>query len=159
MFPDAPEEMKTLLKSQHDALCAKGKHSLRWSKEAIGICLSLWARSPKTFQDLCDSNTLILPSGRHLRRYKNRVSQASGLTDDMFKWMYEAAKHAKVPTYGMAGGILHDETKIQPDLVMSMEGGTPRLVGWVDTSQAGNDLRYLREGTVEQHLASQVLLV
>ena len=68
-FPSATSEMKVLLKAQQDML-KHNKQARRWDKRIISICLSMWVRSPHTYQDLIDSNMLILPSGRHLRRTK-----------------------------------------------------------------------------------------
>ena len=31
---------------------------------------------------------LILPSGRQLRKYKNKVNQEPGLNDEVLNWMY-----------------------------------------------------------------------
>ena len=79
IFPEAPSEMKTLLKAQHEALKSKSPNARRWSKDVISLCLSIWVRSPASYQNLKDSNMLILPSGRQLRRYKNVVQQTSGM--------------------------------------------------------------------------------
>ncbi|KAL3856900.1 hypothetical protein ACJMK2_011606 [Sinanodonta woodiana] len=88
----------------------------------------------------------MLPTGRYLRRYKNRVPQEAGPQDEVFLWMYQAANDANVPEERWAGGLIHDETKIQQDLVLDMRGGKLHLVGWVDTGVEGNDLRTVEQG-------------
>ncbi|KAL3873574.1 hypothetical protein ACJMK2_036671 [Sinanodonta woodiana] len=72
----------------------------------------------------------------------------AGPQDEVFLWMYmyQAANDANVPEEGWAGGLIHDETKIQQDLVLDMRGGKLHLVGWVDTGVEGNDLRTVELG-------------
>ena len=82
-------------------------------------------RSPKVYEELKDSNMLILSSGRQLGRYKNKIPQGTGVNDDILKWMHSAAKDINLCPDGWSGGLIHDETAIQPDLVMSYSGGIP----------------------------------
>ena len=53
--------------------------------------LNLWARCRQSYGDLKDSNMLILPSGRQLARYKNAVTQAPGIQQQMLEWMDQSA--------------------------------------------------------------------
>lgn len=46
----------------------------------------------------------------------------------------------------MAGGLLiHDETKLQGDLIMKMKNGIPKLVGWADCGEDATNMR-IKEG-------------
>ncbi|KAL3832244.1 hypothetical protein ACJMK2_023904 [Sinanodonta woodiana] len=157
-FPNAPEDMKLLLQSHSAALKANSPNGRRWNKRVISICLALLVRSPRTYQDIADSTMMMLPTGRHLRRYKNSSTEA-GLQDEVFLWMYQAANYANVPEEGSAGGLIHDERKTQQDLVLDMRGGKLHLVGWVDTGVEGNDLRTVEQGKVEQKLATEVIQI
>lgn len=148
MLPGATSEMKSLIISQREALKAKVPTLRRWSSSIVSLCLSMFVRSPKLYKELKDSGTLILPSGRQLQRYKNYIPQKAGLNVEVFKWMHLAAVEAKVPDHGRAGGLIHDEMKIQDDLVLSMRNGTPKLVGWIDTGEEAQNLRILKEGKV-----------
>jgi hypothetical protein len=38
---------------------------------------------------------LVLPSGRLLRKYKNKIPQCAGLNEDMFRWILEAAREGQ----------------------------------------------------------------
>ena len=116
VFPNATEEMKVLLKS-HEALTSKRR---KWNKDVLSVCLTLWVHIPKTYQTLQDSNMLILPSGRQLRRYKNIIPQHSGLNQEVLYWMYQAAQEANLPNHGRAGGLHHDETRVQEDIFLDM---------------------------------------
>ncbi|KAL3842007.1 hypothetical protein ACJMK2_020080 [Sinanodonta woodiana] len=120
--------MILLLQSQSSPLKANSPNGRRWNKKVISICLALWVRSPRTYQDIVDSTMMILPTGRHLRRYKNRVPQEAGPQDEVFLWMYQAANDANVPDEGFADGLIHNETKIQQDLVLDTRGGKLHLV-------------------------------
>lgn len=135
VFPGASTEMKTLLQSQAQALKCKNRKSIRWDKKILSLCLSMWIRSPANYQQLRESNFLILPSGRQLRKYKNEVPQKSGINDEILHWMYSAAKEQNLEEKGYSGGLVHDETKIQEGLVLSMKGGYPNQIGWVDTGE------------------------
>ena len=75
IFPGASKEMKALLLTQRDALIAKDPHLRRWDSSFITMCLNMWLRSPRSYQDLKASNMLILPSGRMLQRHKNKIQQ------------------------------------------------------------------------------------
>lgn len=85
IFPNAPENMKDFLMAQHKILSVPKNHEKRvWDQSVIKTCLNIWARSAKSYEDLLDSNILKLPPGRNLRRYKNAVTQESGISDDIF---------------------------------------------------------------------------
>lgn len=106
---------------------------MNWDQSVITTCLNIWARSPKSYEDLLDSNILKLPSGRNLRRYKNAVTQESGISDEIFHCMRKTAEKANLPDAGYYGGLLHDEAKIQQDPIINCKGKTNQLIGWVDT--------------------------
>lgn len=55
--------------------------------------------------------------------------------------------------------LVHDETKIQEDLVINTKGCENQLVGWVDTGDEGESLKILKEKTVNKTLATEVLQV
>lgn len=111
------------------------------------------------YSDLKDSQMLILPSGRQMQRYKNFIPQQAGLNKDVLSRMYHAAAADNLPPNGWAGGLIHDETKVQGDVVLSFRNGTPKLVGWVDTGEEGKNLRIIKEGSVTQKLANEAFQV
>jgi hypothetical protein len=106
-----------------------------------------------------DSNMIILPSGRQLQRYKNTVEQSPGLKTDMLRWMHQAAVKGNVTAAGRKGGIMHDEMKIQSDLVMRKAGTDIMLSGWVDTGEEAFNWSLLKSGEMSRKLASHVLQV
>jgi hypothetical protein len=38
----------------------------------------------------------------------------------------------KLSPNGWVGGIHHDETRVQQDLIVDMQDGIPSLIGWID---------------------------
>ena len=56
---------------------------------------------------------LLYLAGRHLRMYKNSITQEAGPDPDLFKWMAMEAKRAKLTKAGYAGSVSLDEVKIQ----------------------------------------------
>jgi len=140
-------------------LSAKSCSGRRWSKKVIKACLGLWLRSPLAYENIKDSCLFILPSGRQLRRYKKYVPQEPGIHNYMLRWMFESAKQVNLPNEGYFGGLIHDETKIQQDLVWKKSGIAIALVGFVDTGPEGTSVKTLKKGKVEQTIASEVLQV
>ena len=77
IFPGASPEMKDFLSIQHNILSSK---SIKWDKSVIKTCLSMWSRSVSCYEELRDSHIFVLPSGRHLRRFKNHLHRQRGST-------------------------------------------------------------------------------
>lgn len=103
--------------------------------------MNLWSRSPQSYKDLQSSGVLILPSGRQLQKYKNFVKQDTGINKDVFRWKANVAKQHNIPAAGYHGGLIHDETRIQQDLVMNCKGKSAELIGWIDIGEEGNNIR------------------
>jgi hypothetical protein len=159
MFPNAPPHMKTFLQDQFNALNCADSRQHRWSPETIKMCLNLWTKSPKAFNDMKASGFMIMPSGRLLQKYKNAASQNAGINNDVFRWMHQAAQDCNLPTAGWYGGLVHDEMKIQQDLMLSTKGARNTLVGWVDTTDEGRDIHMIKTKSVNQELATEVFQV
>lgn len=161
IFPGASPEMKDFLSIQHNILSSKSIKCLKWDKSVIKTCLSMWSRSVSCYEELRDSHIFVLPSGRHLRRFKNSSPQTAGINEEIFRWMLNSAKQVNLPVSGYYGGILHVhvEAKIQEDLVIKVKGGTNELIGWVDTGDEGDNLRILKEQNVTKKLATDVLQI
>ena len=159
VFPNATADMKCLLESQRKVFNCKDRKGMKWDKRILSMCLSLWVRSPKNYQDIRDSNMLILPSGRQLRKYRNKVNLEPRLNDEVLNWMYMAAKENQLEEHGYAGGLVHDETKIQEGIALDMSSGFPKLIGWIDTGEENLHAKILKEKTMKSTLATHVLQV
>ena len=159
IFPGASPEMKGFLESQRQALQASGLKQRRWDKSMIKTCLSLWCRSPNSYKELKENNIFVLPSGNLLQRYKNAIPQNVGIQPETLRWMANTAKKQGIPRSGYYGGLVHDETKIQEDLVLNTKGKDDKLIGWIHTGNEAQMLLVLKEKTVQQTIATQVLQV
>jgi hypothetical protein len=82
-----------------------------------------------------NSKMLILPSGKTLQRHKNKLPSLHTINDEALRWMNQSADAANIPPAGRRGGLMHDETKLQEDLVCIYKGSTMKLIGLVDTGE------------------------
>jgi hypothetical protein len=156
ILPTAPFKMKLLLQSQYDALQVKdSRQRSRWDKDVIKACLNLWSTSPQPYRYLL----LILPSGRQLQKYKNCVKQETGINKDVFRWMANVAKQHNIPPAGYLGGLIHDESRIQQDLVMNCKGKSAELIGWVYTGDEGYNIKVAKSQFIESALATEVFQI
>jgi hypothetical protein len=57
----------------------RNPHGRRWDKDIARLCLTLWCRSPRGYNELRNSKFIILPSQKILQRYKNTVDQEAGI--------------------------------------------------------------------------------
>lgn len=122
IMPSCSPEFKVLLESQiKNSSDTKDPRFRRWNPDVISICLTMYSRSPKAYADLKQSNSLILPSGRLLRYYKNSVSQQPGFVNENLQWMLKEADRKGIPASGRRGGLQLDEMQIQDDLQVCLE--------------------------------------
>lgn len=149
IFPGASPEMKGFLESQRQALQASGLKQRRWDKSMIKTCLSLWSRSPKSYNKLKENNIFVLPSGNLLQRYKNAIPQNAGIQSETLRWMTNTAKKQGLPNSWYYGGLVHDDTKIQEALVLNTNGKEDKLIGWIDIGNEAQMLRVMNEKTVK----------
>ena len=77
------------------------------------MCLSLWIKSPKVYEELRQSGVIVLPSGRLLSLYKNSVWQKPGLNEEVLDWMVRGADKLSLSSFGREGGLILDEMAIQ----------------------------------------------
>ena len=72
------------------------------------------------------------------------------------------AKHCKKSRFAslwLLRRIDSNETKIQEDLVINTKRRQDELIGWIDTGDEAHTFWVLKEKTVQQTLASQVLQI
>ena len=155
IIPNCPQEFKTLLQSQAQHFNSKNKKSNRWPQEIIQLCLTLWTRSPRSYQDLAKSGFLALPSGRLLHYYKSSVKQTPGFNSTLLKWMNKEAIRQQVSN--RQGGLLLDEMAIQEDLQICKRGGTFSLMGFTDMGAEANSVEILTKGKKVSQLATHVM--
>ena len=131
----------TLIESQLKNSSVDDAHARQWDPEIIQLSLSMWTRSPRTYEHLSNSGNLILPSAVTLSRYKNSVQQKTGINNDMLKWMYMEALHEHLPDTGYYGGLILDEMSIQPDLQIVRRAGNSHMLGLVDLGKEADGIK------------------
>ena len=160
LIPGAPEEFKMLLQSQVQHFKKNrdnNKCPNRWPQEITQLCLSLWTRSPRSYEDLCKSGFLKLPSVRLLQYYKSSVKHTTGINHVNLKWMYQEAQRNRIQD--REGGLLIDEMAIQEDLQISKRDGEFKFVGFVDMGAECNKMHILMKGESQNKLATHVLQI
>jgi len=83
LVPNGSSEMVDLLLSQIKNTANRDKRQNKWQKSVIQTCLTLWSRSPKSYETLRSSGMLVLPSEYLLVLYKNCVNQVTGFNDEV----------------------------------------------------------------------------
>jgi hypothetical protein len=159
LIPNASNEFYVLVTNQKEVLAKSDPRGNRWSKELIGLCLTLYIRSPASYSELASSNFLKLPSTRLLALYKNCVPYHTGANQHQVTWMYKEANRLNIPHEGRQGGLIFDEMSIQPDLqlVRSGDGTGSTLLGLENINPESNALNKLKRGKVDCPLADHVL--
>ena len=139
------EQVKT---AQHSD--ARGR---RYDKEILSLALTLWTRSPKSYNELIKAGFLF-PSPNTLSLYKNCVHQKPGINPDMMQWMYNEAHRNNIPA---VGGLLLDEMNIQKDLQISNKGGQWTMVGFPYLGEGSTAMTKMTKGKNNLDLADHVL--
>lgn len=117
---EVPEKMMEFFVSQAESLKVNPK-GRRWNKDIIRMCLTLYCRSPRGYEDLYRSGFVVLPSQRLIQRYKNKVQHEAGINKDILNWMKNGAIMNDLSKDGYEGGLMIDEMSIQEDLTYNFE--------------------------------------
>ena len=97
----------------------------------ITYCLSLAAKSPSCYEELRNSNILVLPRQRTLIDYKNYIRPQRGFQDRVVEELQSLTNmYFDVQSYVV---LLFDEMKIKSNLVFDKV--TDELIGCVDLSE------------------------
>lgn len=150
-----PPFMKFFWEEQQKYLSAN-KTGVRYHPMIIRYCLGLAAKSPAFYDDIrYDKNNetgiLMLPSRRRLRDYKNYIRPTQGFNKDVIKELVKITENfSNEERYCL---ILHDEMKIQEDLVWDKHTG--HLIGYVDLGDVELNYAALKK---TDDIASHVLV-
>lgn len=124
---------------------------VRYHPMIIRYCLSLVAKSPACYEELCRSKILKLPSQRTLRDYKSCIRPHTGFQEKVIEDLKEQTNsYFDVQRYMV---LLFDEMKITSNLVFDKFTG--ELIGYIDLGDP--DINF---GTLEKadKLASHALV-
>ena len=118
----------SLFWQEQKKLLSSSKTGVRYHPMLIRYCLSLAAKSPSCYEELRNSNILILPSQRTLRDYKNFIRPKRGFQDHVVEELQKLTNsYFDVQRYVV---LLFDEMKINSNLVFDKVTG--ELIGYVD---------------------------
>ena len=118
----------SLFSQQQKKLFSSTKTGVRYHPMLIRYCLSLAAKSPSCYEELRNSNILVLPSQRTLRDYKNFIRPKRGFQDHVVEELQSLTNmYFDVQRYVI---LLFDEMKIKSNLVFDKVTG--ELIGYVD---------------------------
>ena len=118
----------SLFWQQQKKLFSSTKTGVRYHPMLIRYCLSLAAKSPSCYEELRNSNILVLPSQRTLRDYKNFIRPKRGFQDHVVEELQSLTNmYFDVQHYVI---LLFDEMKIKSNLVFDKVTG--ELIGYVD---------------------------
>lgn len=151
-----PEKAQSFLLSQTQFVNLN-PHARRWDKDIIRMCLSIYCRSPRAYEDLAKSGFMVLPSKCLLQTYKNRVQHEPGIQKDILHWMKNEALAQNIGLGGYEGGIMLDEMSIQEDLELRKKGNSFEIIGFNEGLDETNYMKTLCSGKESLQLASHVL--
>lgn len=83
------------------------------TNRVIEVCLRLWHRSKKGYEELRNSGLFKLPSGRTLELKKNAVRQSPGIQKEILLAMKQLAIEKELPVTAYHGFIVFDEMSVQ----------------------------------------------
>ena len=118
----------SLFWQQQKKLFSSTKTGVRYHPMLIRYCLSLAAKSRSCYEELRNSNILVMPSQRTLRDYKTFIWPKRGFQDHVVKELQSLTNmYFDVQRYVV---LLFDEMKIKSNLVFDKVTG--ELIGYVD---------------------------
>ena len=113
-----PESAQYLLwEEQKKQAALSNKKSMRWHPVMIRWCISIFLKSPGTYELLRNSGFLKLPSRKKLQKYTNFTDPKCGFNPDVFQSLLKEAQKFKENQHI---GIVHDEMKIKSGLVFRL---------------------------------------
>lgn len=152
-----PSNLRILLENQIRNSKDMDARQRKWNPEVISVALGLYLKSPTAYEQLKNTNMLILPSKRLLQYYKNSVKQSVGISVDNLQWMAMECSRQSIPDYGKHGGLVIDEMAIQDDLIIERVGDVWKLVGMVDMGETNNNIAVICKKDKKVELATHVL--
>ena len=111
---------------------------IRWHPLMIKWCLNIKLRSSSAYTAIRNSGFIKLPSERTLRDYTHWTKISSGFQPSSFERLLFEANYKELEDWQKFIILLHDEVKIQSDLVYSKHTG--ELIGFVNVGDINNAL-------------------
>ena len=156
LFP--PDSVQSLLWEQQKKQAAlSNKHSMKWHPVMIRWCVSLYLKSPSTYEHLKTSGFLTLPHKSTILQYANFTEPTPGLNIEVVKHLINEIKGYNKMQRNV--GLLYDEMKIKSGLVYNRHNG--KLIGFTELGNINNELEEFKnkiEGDIEHKpLATHII--
>ena len=142
----------TLFWQQQKKLFKCSNKGVRFHPMLIRFCLSLWPKSSSAYEELRNSNVLVLPSSRTLRDYKNFIQPKTGFRKEVLNDLTGLTSNFIGNQRHIA--ILIDEMKIKSNPVFDKHMG--KLIGFVDLEDT--DKNFTSIDREDENLASHALV-
>ena len=123
MFP-----LMKMFWEEQNKLQSSNPHGVKYHPMLIRFCLSLYAKSASTYEELCSSNILTLPSQPTLRDYRNAIKPQAGFNPEVIQQLCDNTND--LTGYQRYVVISMDEMKIKDKLVN--DKSSEELIGFVD---------------------------
>ena len=140
-------------KQQIDALLCSNLKQMRWHPLVIRWCLSIKLRSPSTYEAMCKSGLLKLPSQRTLRDYTHVIKPSSGFSDEVDEMLMKEGRINEIEEWQKHVVLIFDEMHIKEDLVFDKTTG--ELKGFIRLGNINDHLLNL-ESALSDDCASQM---
>ena len=113
---------------QQKQLSRESPHAIKYHPMIIRFCLSIASKSASAYDELRNSNVLVLPSRRTLCDYKNAIRPTAGFNHEIIQELVELTEPLKGSQRFVV--LSFDEIKIQENLVFDKH--SCELIGYVD---------------------------
>ena len=142
-------------KQQIDALLCSNLKQMRWHPLVIRWCLSIKLRSPSTYEAMCKSGLLKLPSQRTLglRDYTHVIKPSSGFSDEVDEMLMKEGRINEIEEWQKHVVLIFDEMHIKEDLVFDKTTG--ELKGFIRLGNINDHLLNL-ESALSNDCAGQM---
>ena len=115
---------------QQKAAFKKNPKFVRYHPMIVFFWISLASKSPSAYDEIRDSNILVLPSRRTLRDHRNVIRPKVGFNPDVINELKNVTKNLDGNQRFIC--LCFDQTRVQSSLVFNKY--TDELIGFIDLS-------------------------
>ena len=135
-------------KQQFEAALKSNPKQMKWHPLMIKWCLSIKLKSSSTYETLCKSGLLRLPSQRTLRDYTHVIKPTLGFSNDIDEMIVKEAKLHEREEWEKHVVLIFDEMHIKEDLIFDKHTG--ELKGFINLGTINDHLSHLESNNLKQ---------
>ena len=155
---DSPQHL--LWEEQKKQAQLKDPRQMRWHPLMIRWCLSIYLKSPGTYQHIRSTPFMQLPCVKTLNSYINFTDPGCGFNPDIFARLVEELGLLNIKENERYINLCFDEMKIKSGLVYS--NATGQIVGFTDLGEINNEVDYfqrcMKEEEKDRELATHIVV-